>query len=108
MPRLSQASLCQGCLQCAITIVTAILGCFDEIVRHRHLIGQWHARCSPVMVFGRSDGSHAVLQRVSRDLSDFTLPQTPSDSTILTSATTQAFSFRAPWLWSQWDALSPH
>ena len=43
------------------------------------------------MVFGRSDGSHAVLQWVLRDLSDFTLPQTPSDSTIRTSATTQPF-----------------
>ena len=50
------------------------------------------------MVFGRSDGSHAVLQWVLRDCSDFTLPQTPSDSIILTSATTQTYFVRSPWL----------
>ena len=70
-------------------------------------MGQWHARCFPVMVFGRSDDSHAVLQRVSLDVSDFTLPHTPTDSIIVTSAIPQDFS-RAPRLGSQWDALSPH
>ena len=44
------------------------------------------------MVFGRSDGSHAVLQRVSLDVSDFTLPRTTTDSIILTSAIPQDFS----------------
>ena len=87
----SQTSLCHGCLRCAITVGTATLGCFEDIVRHHHLIGQWHARCFPVMVFGRSDDSHAVLQRVSLDLSDFTLPHTPTDSIIVTSATPQFF-----------------
>ena len=41
------------------------------------------------MVFGRSDDSHAVLQRVSLDVSDFTLPRTTTDSIILTSAIQQ-------------------
>jgi hypothetical protein len=46
------------------------------------------------MVFGRSDGSHAVLQRVSLDVSDFTFLRTTTDSMILTSA--------IPQFWFSW------
>ena len=41
------------------------------------------------MVFGRSDDSHAVLQRVTLDVSDFSFLRTTTDSMILTSAIPQ-------------------
>ena len=69
--------------------------------------GEWHGMSALVMIFCRSDGSHAVLEWVARDRSDVTLLQTSSDSTSLTTATPQPFFVRSPWFGSQWDVFPP-
>ena len=83
------------CFRCAITVDTAILGCSEDIVRHPHLMGRWPPPCFPAMVCGRNDDSHAVLQRVTLDVSDLHCHLLQPKSHPTTQRPTQSLSYPA-------------